>query len=314
MLLRLGILSGLFFLFNASTCEREVELDIGQPKDRLSVYCSFESEQQMVLQLGKSRAVINRAPEEFLPNATVNLYEGTSFLEQLKFIPQPSDTSLPPHYVSTETTFKEGRSYRIEASLSGFDDIQAESSIPPHSTIRNMRSYDLVIDKDSKPGLSIYSYKINVKINDPQEAGNYYHLIVYQEIFKKEGQSDGTVTNKHFFQPLAFDISSNSNDIVSYLNQGILIKDNPFNNSGYNFEMEEITLNPITDHLGLTYFALRTVSEEYYLFHSSFARQYNADITGNLFSEPVFIFENVNNGYGIFAGYSTQWAAIDVLE
>ena len=50
------------------------------------------------------------------------------------------------------------------------------------------------------------------------------------------------------------------------------------------------------------YFKLSTISEEYYLYGKSYVEQSEA-IDFSLFVEPVSVFSNINNGYGIFAGY-----------
>ncbi len=50
------------------------------------------------------------------------------------------------------------------------------------------------------------------------------------------------------------------------------------------------------------YLKLCTISEEYYLYAKSYADQSFA-IDYSLFVEPVSVFTNVHNGYGIFAGY-----------
>ena len=49
---------------------------------------------------------------------------------------------------------------------------------------------------------------------------------------------------------------------------------------------------------------LRTVSEAYYLYHITLSRQVNTD---NPLSEGVVVYDNVENGEGIFAGYSSSF-------
>lgn len=307
MLIRFGLLLFLFFLFNASSCEREVELDLNAPEDKLVLYSNFTPGSDITLQVGKSRSVINQDPEEFLPGADVSLYEDDVFLEKLDF--KVGTDALPPIYQSSQTEVKNGKKYRVEVSLDGFDDVTAESHIPIPSTIKDFYSFDLMVDKDSNPGLVKYSYKVNAKINDVPNVTNYYHLIMYQVVFH-EIINDGMLDTIPTLELMNFDISSNTNDVVSYLNQGILVKDNPFSN-GYQFDFN-IEINPLRSYLGLALFELRTVSEDYYLFYTSIARQQG--ITNTLFAEPIFIYENVSNGYGIFAGYSNQVAAIRILE
>jgi len=48
---------------------------------------------------------------------------------------------------------------------------------------------------------------------------------------------------------------------------------------------------------------LRTVTEDYYLYHSTLTRQVNS---GNPLSDGVVIYDNIVNGEGIFAGYGSN--------
>jgi hypothetical protein len=46
---------------------------------------------------------------------------------------------------------------------------------------------------------------------------------------------------------------------------------------------------------------LRSISKEYYDYQTSLNEYWNAD--GNPFAQPVQVFTNIENGFGIFAGF-----------
>ncbi len=311
MLGRFAVLVLLFSLFIASTCEREVKLDLDDLNDKLVIYSAFSAGDTLRLQLGKSKKVINRDPAEFLPGAEVNLYEDDIFLEKLDFIVPGGNNRTPPYYKSqTDDVIKVGKTYRIEAILDGFETVEAKSTIPYPVTIRFFDFFELQIDSESEPGFITYSYYVNAKINDPQSQENYYHLIAYQEIWAEE-LVNGTLVSNPYYVPLRFDDASNTNDVVSYDKQGVLLKDNPFED-GYRFDLENFRIRSSNVTIGRVIIELRTVSKAYYLFHTSISQQQGA--TDLLFTEPVFIYENISNGHGIFAGYSTQFGAIELQE
>ncbi|MFT6867249.1 MAG: hypothetical protein ACJA08_002089 [Cyclobacteriaceae bacterium] len=49
-------------------------------------------------------------------------------------------------------------------------------------------------------------------------------------------------------------------------------------------------------------FHIKKVSEEYYKYEQTSQLQF--DIGGDPFSQPVPVFNNIENGFGIFAGYN----------
>ena len=47
---------------------------------------------------------------------------------------------------------------------------------------------------------------------------------------------------------------------------------------------------------------LRTTTEEYYNYH--YTRDLQASVENNPFAQPVLVFDNIDGGLGVFAGYS----------
>ena len=47
---------------------------------------------------------------------------------------------------------------------------------------------------------------------------------------------------------------------------------------------------------------LRTTTEEYYNYH--YTRDLQASVESNPFAQPVQVFDNIEGGLGVFAGYS----------
>jgi hypothetical protein len=69
----------------------------------------------------------------------------------------------------------------------------------------------------------------------------------------------------------------------------------------------------IQDHdLKRVYVELRTITEEYYKYHSSLARQ--IIVRDDPFAEPVTIFNNIEGGYGNFSGFSPNISSSDLPQ
>ena len=57
---------------------------------------------------------------------------------------------------------------------------------------------------------------------------------------------------------------------------------------------------------------LKSVSEDYFNYFNTVSLQ--SWTSGDPFSEPVQVYSNVQDGFGIFAGYQSSWHKIDITE
>ena len=60
------------------------------------------------------------------------------------------------------------------------------------------------------------------------------------------------------------------------------------------------------------YVELRTITQEYYKYHSSLARQ--LIVRQDPFAEPVTIYNNIEGGYGNFSGFSPDVSSSDLPD
>ena len=56
--------------------------------------------------------------------------------------------------------------------------------------------------------------------------------------------------------------------------------------------------------MGKLFLELRSVTEEYYRYFAGLSRQKQS--SDSPFSEPVIIYDNIDGGLGIFAGYNSS--------
>ena len=293
----------LFFLLSGSTCEREVELTLPEPPKRLVIYSTFADNQKVHVQLSSSRFVLEETQGEYLPGALVEIFRGEDFIEKLELqIPGDRET---PFYSTIDFTPIIGQKYTVKAFLDGFDPVQAESSIPIPNKLSSFAIEDLIVT--TTENRKIYKYKLNLKIDDPEGEKNYYHLKISQQIFIKLIGSDQENSEITAYQ---FSTDFDANDILANISGGLLLEDDALRGN-YTFSLEHI-INPDIERIGKVFVELRTVSRDYYLFHSSVTRQRKSP--GGLLTEPVFIYNNVENGHGVFAGYSTYQDSLFVIE
>ncbi len=275
-----------------------------EPPKRLVIYSSFTNNQDIHVQLNTSRFVLDNAPEEFVSDVNVEVFEENTFLQQLIFH-IPGGRSVP-YYSTTGLSAEIGKKYIVKAFLNGFDPVVAESTIPVPEHFSQLSLSNIKID--SIGSRVRYNYTVNLRLDDPQETINYYHINLYQQVFTHPitGGDDEYVD----LIPFEFSDNNDANEILANVSGGLLLEDNPLNGN-YSFGLG-YEINPVTESLGKVFIELRTVSKEYYQFHSSVTRQKNSP--GGVLTEPVFIYNNIEGGHGIFAGYSSVMDSLSIID
>lgn len=194
---------------------------------------------------------------------------------------------------------KAGYRYSITAFAPGFDIVQATTVIPKPSTITNLSIRDVLIEQsEAHEFKKIIRYKLVFNI-DHFESNRYYHLVFYNQY---KGLEDLYLVNP---QP------SDNQPFIQHHDYGVLVDRKDLNEGEpLTFEFQDWVVN--NHDLIRVYVELRTITQDYYKYHSSLARQLS--IRPDPFAEPVFIFNNIEGGYGNFSGFSPNISSSDLPE
>ncbi len=292
----------------SATCERPVDLPIDLPEPRLVVVSNFTLMRQLEVRVSRSQSILDAGVGEYLPDARVELYSAGLLLEQLELVIPPGGR-IPPYYTTRNVALREGVEYLIRVEVEGFEPVTAVSAIPPPVPISYFQVYNASLGPAQSPGAVLYDYSVRFNFQDPPNETNYYHLNFFQQVKEYINIEGDTIILRELLYPLVFSSANDNNVINAYFSGGILMQDNPFR-TGLNFHTS-FEVEPEFELLGKVFVELRTVSEDYYLFHSSLSRQQEQP-QGPL-TEPVIVYDNVDNGHGIFAGYNTSTDSVSVV-
>jgi hypothetical protein len=282
-----------------ATCERTVDLEIDQPPTRLVINSSFTLGEHVRVAVSKSQSVLDNSLPEYLANVRVTLYQGDTFLEELQLYVD-SIPRIAPYYVTRTFKPEAAITYTVRAEALGFQTVEAHSFIPEPVPFSQLQVSHLTEETGSESYSRKFTYQIDLNFVDPPGEDNFYHLNVFQEIKEISLTSNGdTVVEKRRLERVALE-QDNPRIIADAMLGGLLLKNNP-NENGYRFQIA-IEIVPEFEALGQIFAELRTVSEEYYLYYTTFSRQQNQ--SDGPFNDPIVIFNNVENGHGYFAGYN----------
>lgn len=298
-------------LLTLNACEEPIELDLESPKTRLAVVSNFLPGELVQVQVSKTQSVLTAEGPTYIDNAEVSLYQGNTFLERLEYVPGASEDNAP-FYISKNFRPDAGITYTLKIDAPGYDPVQAQSEIPAAAPIRSLRIND-VRTQPRPDGKVNYIYKVSIIFTDPAAIQNFYHLNFYQQIWDYSVEEGDTLITEDRFRRIDFSSGNDNNSLIAYFDGGVLFEDRLFagQSVAYSFELAT-TIDPTQELIGNMIAELRTTSQDYYLYHNSLSRQQTS--TSGPLIEPVIVYNNIQNGRGIFAGYNASIVSVAIIR
>lgn len=305
-LIRLITVPAIFFF---SSCETIVEIELPEKPPSLVVNCFFNPDSVWKVNVSKSQHIFDNAGIQKINNAKISLYEGSALIDNPTLV---SDGN----YVSSKNLKPEtGKNYKITVSADGFKNIESSDFAPVSTQI-------LKVDTGTVFRQNQKYFEMKIKFKDNPSVKNYYNIQIFAEqyriSFDSLGQPIKDTANSEII-PYSFE----SNDIIFgehqnwFGNEGAIFTDEIFASKGeyqlsifaniyiyqYDFSSGHSSVTKSESNVSKFYIHLKSVSESYYKYVASYQnwRQSN----GDPFSQPVQVYNNISNGYGIFAGYSS---------
>jgi len=296
------------FITGFSSCEKEIDIAIPDRERKIVINSLFTSEETLTVNLTKSLSIIDRADVIFLNDAVVKLYENDNFIENLQFVTNGN-------YVSSFNLIN-AVNYKVEVERNGII-ASAVNSIPEPIEIIN-------IDTNTIRLFDFDYLECIINFQDNPNENNYYMFSldniktdIYEYYDNGVLISDTVTYNNSYYE---------SDDIIVenwlYINEQtyILFADHLISGKKYglNIRVEhtnsyyypDISFNDVDS--SYIHFNLFSVTEEYYKYFKTFSM--HRESRENPFAEPVQVFSNVENGLGVFAGFSSNSDSIQFFS
>ncbi len=246
------------------------------------------------IHLSKTRGLGNQELE-LVSNATVSLLVDDIWVENLNYQYEG--------YYTGQTVVKEGHKYTCQVEIEGYAPLVCEDSIPFPIKISSIKHINEATINDE--GRIIPA--IEFTFNNYQEKESYFQFIIH--VHHNQG-SDSEAWRTAYLQETTdpillaegLELSVFSNRLIRDDNYSMHVNYYP---GGYSCRGDSCwtVLCPLI-------FELRTISENYYdyLTHLKLYEQGRFPEFGAISYGVYPLHSNVNNGYGIFAGYSTVFS------
>ena len=303
-------LLSLCFVLLLWRCVEPVELDLQHDPKIVVLNQNFAASEPLEIILAETRPLFSEG-NKYINNATVQITQDGKPIGELNHVPN-SDGKY-----GTEGRLipEEGLSYAITVDAPGLESIHASNTIPQKVPIKKIDILNLQ-KKEKENNQTEYNYQLDIVIDDPSNVNNYYQITFIQLLWDYSILGRDTILFPFPSLTRPAIIQRNISDpIIKHPETGALIKDDLFDGKEKKFQFDaSIIFNESEKLIGQLVIELRTVSEDYYLFYSSLARQSQSTGSSNItaFDEPSSVYTNIENGYGIFAGYSFDLKAVSI--
>lgn len=289
-------------LFGIMSCEKEVEVKLPKEEPRLVVNALLNNNTVFRVNISKSTGIFDsNSSNTSLSNATVLLYENNNFKDSLLY------NSFSELYVAKNNTrVVAGNLYFLKAAAPGFLAVETQSKAPVSVPIVNIVKRENV--RTDADGFQLD--EIRLTFNDNAATSDFY-LVRLRKPSSSSGntvQYDENLCLSSSDKDIDRYAASDPRDIESCFGNEFLMTDKNFNGS-----QKEIIffathtsmmpfVNPVNNRTYKPVIELHHITQDQYRFSKSYNTYLDAD--GNPFAEPVLIYGNIKNGYGIFSAFS----------
>ncbi len=290
----------LLSFFSCNFYETEMPIDLPAPKPKLVVHSTFTpftppSVKNFAVLVSQNTEVFDTLKVAPIPDATVRLFVDG----QLKLFMKYDKIS---GYMA-DFFPKAGIEYSISVEKEGFETVTTKGTIPSKVAIKNCELTPFAgLDNDNHA----FS-RLSVTFADPADQTNYYEIMVLGYGQEKDKYrlttNDKIITSESYYpSPVLMDAD---------LPKRLLFSDRLINGKSHTVEMTfHANQALIRGKLYMTpnylFIAFRSVSKDYYLYYTSLLKHSYNRRSDMLFgiAEPSPVYTNIQNGYGLFAGYA----------
>jgi hypothetical protein len=279
-----------------ASCTLVVDVDVPIKEPRLTVNALFTPDSVWSVALTNSHNILDDDP--FMPRAVSEVV----ILDESENIISTLQTNGLGIYRSIEKP-EAGKVYTIRISTSDQSTVSATGVIPKPASILSIKTDTIITEKDFGPHQVVVT---EIRFKDPANETNYYRFNLYTKLVYEYINYDTqeTVRDTTIF---ILGLGEDSPELLEGTFPQSIISDTKFNGKEV-----ILRLTPFLPYYGYTVveaaIVTHSISEEYFKYMTTLELQHNTD--GDPFAQPVKVFNNINNGFGIFAGYSSSYYSI----
>ena len=318
-----NLLLPLFISLMAASCESVLFIELEESDKLIVLNGTLGKDSTVMVQISRTRHILDNAAIEPLGNATVNLYKRGNLLEQLNYMGEG-------YYRAASYQPGVGEELTIEVEAEGYPPVSARCEIPEIVGITSVDTATVIQEfEEYSYTYSIESFQMDVSLHDPPGVENFYLLnlevnksytswrdTTYQFIdsLYHNGEwhyyvADTSYTTTDTFRYVEqAHISSPDLVVEAQTDQGILFSDQLIDGREYSVRVFTNLGSVRSADSAVVHIRLHSISESYYKYLKT--RQKHYETKEDPFAVPVIVYTNVESGTGFLGGYSSDVKSI----
>jgi len=291
-------------LLNLTSCIKILNDDLASKPTKLVLNAAISPDSALTVNLSRTFNVFEDESNKNLPfvdDAQIGVFENGNHLFDLQNLGYG-------YYIKDDFYPAVGETYSIEASFESYKKIQSSTMIPAKVPIVSFDTLSIEVEDEYTGKETHYIGKLNY--SDPGGTGNQYQLscrVWYKDENGNEIWYDQAIWVAES-ETMLFDNSYGSLLWSDKYTDG---KDVEIRFVFYNTYKYNKSLPAETEFIRFTFF-FQSINHDYYTYLKSLNMYYESGGSEDPFSEPVVIFSNIENGYGIFGSYNTDTATAKI--
>ncbi len=282
----------LLTLFNIS-CEKELKLNEELTKPKIVVNSFYSANDTLRVHLSESKSILQNdyIPLPNIEDATVKLFSNGTEIGTLTH-------QYFGHYTLNSPFPIAGQPYELEVTHAKLDDVKSESICP--------KAIEIIAMDTSRIQ---NNFKLKLTIEDDVNATNYYSIKIMNTFITTNEISPGvfqidTLVQDSWICTKDINAETSSDPTVESCQNELFFNDTNFNGEVYDFNVY-MDIYQTTKLIVV----IKSINEDLFKYNKSL--QLYQETNGNPFGEPVQVFTNIENGIGIFSGYSETTKVIE---
>lgn len=272
-----------------SGCELIVDVNVPVEKPALTLNAFMVQDSLWTAHLSLSRHILNDDPYPPVDNGFVVIHHQGAPVDTL-------ESTGDGWYIGGSVPLA-GEAYEISATTATHGTVRSSSYIPLPVEISGV---EVEIPQTSGgSGSSEENISMRLRMRDRPGEKNYYQVLLMIERKSRDWNTGQERLMRHLVHVSSQDPSIDYENVDSY--EGIYFKDVLFEGKEVNLSLRA-NYWEVGSAKGKLIFLLRTISEDYYRYKTTALLQ--NETSGDPFAQPVGVYNNIENGFGIFGGFS----------
>jgi len=283
-----------------SGCAREVMIDLPDAPRRIVAISHFEPGQSFKVRVTLSQSLSATGDPEAPTDADVSLSSNGLFLDKLR-----ARTINNKLYWVSKLIAKPNVPYTLTVRVPGRPTVEANCTVPTHRALQPLKvSQDEVRYDTLTDGTVARRMALELRVKDLPAQNRYFAFNIQHVIDVLNVEGPEPLVEYSYTANSLYVADGRTSSLLYNISEPVVLIDAEFwNTNDQVLRLDAlIPYKPETEAPQRVLIEWRTLSEEFYKYHLSLARQGN-----NLpLSDPDAVYNNVLDGYGNFSGYTVS--------